>query len=58
MDITIITALDWIAESQAAPNEKKLSHCNQWLDYLGWNLQAAIEYKASGMQLWVHGYTA
>ena len=55
MDINILTALNSIAESQAAPTEKTLEHCIQLLDYLSWNPQSAIEYKASERQLLVYG---
>ena len=55
VDITIIKALNPIVESQAAPTENMSSHWNQWLDYLSWHTQEATEYKASDMQLWVHG---
>ena len=49
VDLTILTALNSIAESQANPTEKTLAHCNQLLNYLSFHPQAAIEYKASNM---------
>ena len=54
MDITILSALNSIVESQAAPTENTLAHCNQLLDYLSWHAQVSIEYKTSGVKLWVH----
>ena len=54
-DLTILTALNSITESQASPTENNLSHCTQLIDYLSWNQQADIGYKRSDTKLCVHG---
>ena len=58
VNLTILTALNSIVESQANPTYKTLAHWNQLLNHLSWHPQAAIEYKASNMQLQLHGDAA
>jgi hypothetical protein len=58
VDLTILTALNSIAETQAAPTARTMQQCNQLLDYLSWHPNAEIEFVASDMQLWVHGDAA
>ena len=57
VDITIFTALKSIAESQAAQTEKTIAPCTSVIYYISWHPQAAIEYKSSDIQLWLHGDT-
>ena len=53
IDSTVLTALNTIAETQSKPTAQTMAHTLHLLDYLDTHPDATIEYKASGMHLWI-----
>jgi hypothetical protein len=54
VDSRILTALSVLVSKQAAPTEKTMQKCLQFLDYAASQEDAIITYQASNMRLAIH----
>ncbi len=54
VDLTMLTVLSAIASKQAAPTEKTMQKCLQFLDYTASQEDAIVTYRASNMRLAIH----
>jgi hypothetical protein len=54
VDLTMLTPLSALASEQAAPTEKKMQNCLQFLDYAASQDEAIVTYCASDMKLAIH----
>ncbi len=50
----MLTALSSLACKQAAPTEKRMQKCLQFLDYAASQEDAIVTYQASNMKLRIH----
>ncbi len=54
VDSTMLTALSLLASKQAAPTERTMQKCLQFLDYAASQEDAIVTYRASNMRLAIH----
>jgi len=54
VDSTMLTPLSALASEQAAPTEKTMQKCLQFLDYAASQEEAIVTYRASDMKLAIH----
>jgi hypothetical protein len=54
VDLTMLTELSSLASEQAAPTEKTMQKCLQFLDYAASHEDAIVTYPASNMRLVIH----
>ncbi len=57
VDLTMLTALRPLASEQAAPTERTMQKCLQFLDYAALQEDAIVTYRASYMRLAIHSNT-
>jgi hypothetical protein len=54
VDLTMLTMLSALASKQAAPTEKIMQKCLQFLDYAASQEDASVTYQASNIRLVIH----
>ena len=58
INLTILPVLNSLSKQQMNPIDKTIDILNQFLDYATTNPDAAIQYHASDMHLWIDSNTA
>ncbi len=58
VDSTMLTPLSALMSEQAAPTEKTMQKCLQFLDYAALQDEAIETYPASNMKLAIHSYAS
>ncbi len=58
VDLTMLTALSALASEQAAPTEKTMQKCLQFLDYAASQEDAIVTYQVRDMRLAIHSDTS